>query len=229
MSICPPTQWLCPCHCSCTVAPVARARGGGTGAVVQQVHQTARAPAAWVCPVRRTASRKTQGKQANGVAEQQRQGARIAPGVGDDVPVAREARQALHRGEVDHVGCEDVVRRIGIEAQGSGLGVARDRRAAQALEDAELDLVRCQRHQAVEAGGETSRHPRPAGRRSGPRAVCAVAVLAQPAQVVFGHARSSAGAKCAPAPPGRRSGCRSRTAACPAGTARCVAFNRSGK
>ena len=74
--------------------------------------------------------------------------------VGDEVPVAAEPPDALHRGEVDVIRPQHLVRRVrAVDHAPLGV-VADDRRAAQPLEDADLDLLRAERDEPVEPGGE---------------------------------------------------------------------------
>ena len=80
---------------------------------------------------------------------------RKRPRIGDHVPVAGKALDALHGGEIDRRVLQDGVGRLRVVGHGKVCRVPRYGRAAQALEDAELDLVRGQRVQAVEAMGKT--------------------------------------------------------------------------
>ena len=88
------------------------------------------------------------------LAQQHRDGVGEAARVGHQVPVAGKAHQALHGGEVDLVRRQHGIGRVGIVDHAEFLGMADDRRAAQALEDAELDLFGAQAHQVVEAARE---------------------------------------------------------------------------
>ena len=74
----------------------------------------------------------------------------------------------------------------------------------------------------ISCGASATRRSKPAAKlatsspgRPAIRSTCRCASSARAAsEVVAGRRRSSAGARCGPARPGRRSGCRSRTAAC---------------
>ena len=108
-----------------------------------------------------------------------------APRVGDQVPVPREADQALHRRRIERAGLQHLVRRRRVVDHAELRGVPRDRRAAQPLQDADLDLVRLQRDQPVEAGGERRQV---LARQAGDQVDVQVRlrVRAQPAEVGFG-------------------------------------------
>ena len=88
------------------------------------------------------------------VRENQCERMREASGVGHQIPVTRKAHEALHVGKIDAVRGQDRVRRMRVELQAEGVGVPNDGRAAQALQDAELDFMRLQGMQLVEAGSE---------------------------------------------------------------------------
>mgnify|MGYP005858427693 CR=1 FL=1 len=66
--------------------------------------------------------------------QQQGQGMGVAPGVGHHVPVAGEARQTLHGGEVEVAVGEQGIGRLWVVAHGELHAVARDGGAAQALQ-----------------------------------------------------------------------------------------------
>src|SRR5262245_5375323 len=74
--------------------------------------------------------------------------------VGDQVPVAGEAAEALHRGEVEEFGLEDLEGGVGAVDHAPLGVVADDGGAAEALEDADLDLLGVEGDESVEAGGE---------------------------------------------------------------------------
>ncbi len=140
-----------------------------------------------VQPAQPRVQRIGQGKQpCEGTGrQQQRQAAAKAARIGDQIPHPRRAHQPLHLPRIDAVGGAHRVRRLGVELQPIGSGVARDRRTAQALEDAELDLVRAQRHQAVETGGK-ARHVLAGQAGDQVHVQVGPALGAQPAQVVLG-------------------------------------------
>ena len=87
--------------------------------------------------------------------QQQRQGLPKAPRVGDEIPVPRKARETLHRIRVNDPRLLHGIRRLRVIDHGKGFGMTRNRRAAQALQDPELNLVRPDAVQAVKAGGKT--------------------------------------------------------------------------
>ncbi len=70
------------------------------------------------------------------------------------IPIAREPRQPLHRRPVDAIAREQAVRRIRAEHQAELLGMPTDRRAAPPRQNPDLDLVRTDPHQPIEAGPE---------------------------------------------------------------------------
>ena len=87
--------------------------------------------------------------------QQQRQRAAESARVGHQVPVAGQAHKTLYLVPAEHRGLLNGIGRLGVVDHAPGLGVAGDRRAAQALEQAELDLMRAQRVQGVKTLGKT--------------------------------------------------------------------------
>lgn len=85
------------------------------------------------------------------LAQQQGQGLREAAGVSDQIPVACKSHQALHSGEVDAVGGENGVGRVGGVAHVILFGMADDIGAAQALEHADLNFLLAEPNQTIEA------------------------------------------------------------------------------
>jgi len=81
-------------------------------------------------------------------------GLREVAAVGDEIPVAGEAAQAFESLEVEGLRLEEIVGWEGVVDHGPFLVVARDGRSAEAFEQADLDLVRLQGEEAVEAAGE---------------------------------------------------------------------------
>jgi hypothetical protein len=88
------------------------------------------------------------------IAQDQRQGRAEVATVADQVPVAREAPQALHGREVDPPRAEHLVGRVGRVDHDPLAVVPHDRRAAEALEHADLDLLGPEPDQAVEPRAE---------------------------------------------------------------------------
>jgi hypothetical protein len=78
-----------------------------------------------------------------------------AAGIGQQVPVAGEAGEALDGRGIDDGGLLHGVGRRAVVEHAVGGAVPGDRRAAQAFQDAELDFVRAQGVEAVEALGKT--------------------------------------------------------------------------
>ena len=91
------------------------------------------------------------------IRQQQRQRARKPSRVADEIPVTCKAHDALHVGKGQHSGGKHRVRRIRTVAHRMRCGVAVNRRTAQALEYADLDFMRAQRVQAVEAAAESGK------------------------------------------------------------------------
>ena len=87
--------------------------------------------------------------------QQQRQRLCKAPGVGQQLPVTRQAAKTLQRGGINHAGVLHRVGRLGRVNHAVRRAVAGNRRAAQALQNAELDLMRANRQQPVKAVGKT--------------------------------------------------------------------------
>ena len=87
-------------------------------------------------------------------APDQRSGSCKPAAIADQIPVASKAADALECGEVKPLILEDFVGRIGRVDHFKGAIVARDGGAAESFQDADLDLVRTERKQAVEPGGE---------------------------------------------------------------------------
>src|ERR1041385_2699092 len=85
---------------------------------------------------------------------QERDGFEEGAAVGGDVPIFGKATEALHRGEVDEPRLQDFVRRMRIVAQGPFGVVTDDGRAPEALEEADLDFLRAEADEAVEARGK---------------------------------------------------------------------------
>ena len=94
-------------------------------------------------------------KARRGGAPDQRRGLDEVAAVADQVPVAREAPQPLHRREINQPVLQDFVGRVRVIDHLPFGVVPDDRRAAQPLEDAHLDFLRAERDQAVEARGKT--------------------------------------------------------------------------
>lgn len=74
--------------------------------------------------------------------------------VADEVPKAGEAAHALQRGEVDGLGLQNFVRGIFVVNHLPIGVVADDGCAAEAFEDADLDFLRAQGEEPVEAEAE---------------------------------------------------------------------------
>lgn len=79
---------------------------------MQQFEQTRQGDAVGLAGLRVQPIGELQKAREGRLAQQQRQGFREAPGVGDQIPVAREAVHALHVGEGDPVGRQDGVGRL---------------------------------------------------------------------------------------------------------------------
>ena len=77
-----------------------------------------------------------------------------APRIGHQIPIARKSHKALHRHRIHRVGLLHGVGRARVIHHAKASAVARDRRAAQTLQDAELNLMRPQGVQPVKAGGK---------------------------------------------------------------------------
>ena len=89
------------------------------------------------------------------VAPDQRRGFDEVAAVADQVPIPREAAQPLHRGEINQLVLQNFVGRMRV-VNHLPLGVVPDnRRAAQPFEDADLNFLRAERDEPVEAGGKT--------------------------------------------------------------------------
>ncbi len=108
------------------------------------------------------------------------------PGIADQIPVTRKTHNALHCIEIEDVRGQHHIGRIRAVTHCMCFGMARDRRAAQALEDADLDFMRMQRMQPVEATTEAgevfTRQARNQVDMDQRRRF-----LAQPAQIGFGR------------------------------------------
>ena len=123
--------------------------------------------------------------KGRGAGQEQMQGLRKAAGVGHQVPIARHAAKALDRLEV-HAGiAQQGVGRLAVIDHAGRLGVPGDRRAPQALEQAQLNLMRAQCVEPVKTRREAlqclaGQAKDQVGMHMGP------AVGQQPAQVVCG-------------------------------------------
>ena len=85
----------------------------------------------------------------------QRRGFDKVAAVADQVPVAREPAQPLHRREINQLVLQNFVGRMRI-VNHLPFGVVPDnRRAAQPFQNADLDFLRAERDEPVEAGGKT--------------------------------------------------------------------------
>ena len=117
--------------------------------------------------------------------QQQQQRLRKTAGVGQQFPVTRQSAKALQRGGIDHAGVLHGVGRLGRVNHAVRRAVAGNRRAAQTLQDAELDLMRTNRQQPVKTVGKTlQRFPRQAKDQIDMQV--RVGVGQQPAQVGLG-------------------------------------------
>src|SRR5438132_10671030 len=85
---------------------------------------------------------------------QHRQRIGKVPAVGIQIPVATEAAQSLNRRKIHQLGLENLIRRIRAIDHAPGGVVAHDRRAAQALEDADLNLLWAQGDEPIESAPE---------------------------------------------------------------------------
>src|SRR5262245_50582068 len=84
----------------------------------------------------------------------QRSGFNKIAAIGDEIPVSRKPSQALHGGEVDQAGPQDFVRGVGAVDHLPGLIMPDDRRAAEALEHADLDFLGVELYQPIESSSE---------------------------------------------------------------------------
>src|SRR3569623_722245 len=108
-----------------------------------------------------------------------------ASGIADQIPITREAIEALQRGEIELIAREHVVRRIRVVAHGVRRGVAGDGRAAQPFQCPYLDFMRIERDQTIESRAETrevfaGQAGDEIGVEMGPR------LLPQPADIMLG-------------------------------------------
>ena len=87
--------------------------------------------------------------------QHQRQRVGEAPRIADQIPKSCEATDALQVGETELGIRQNVVRRLRVVAHGERIGVANNRRATQAFQHADLNLVWAQTCQRVEAFAET--------------------------------------------------------------------------
>ena len=77
-----------------------------------------------------------------------------SPGVADQIPIARETHNPLHITKIQLVSGEHHIGRIRTVAHRMLLGMTVDGCAAQPLQDTDLDFVRPQRVQSVEAAAK---------------------------------------------------------------------------
>ena len=114
----------------------------------------------------------------------QRGSQREVAAVGDEVPVACESAESLHRGKVDDAGAQDFVGRVVAVDHAPGFVVSDDGRASESLEDADLDFLRLQVDEAIKALRET--FDRLAGQANDQvRVNMNAGVIAEPAEVVL--------------------------------------------
>ena len=117
--------------------------------------------------------------------QQKRQGLFEASRVGQQVPIAREALETLNRVCVQHAGLQHAVGRFSFINHGVLRAVALYRRAAQALQNPQLDFVWPQCIQAVKAGSKAlQRFTRQAENQIGVQ--MRVGRLGEPVQIGFG-------------------------------------------
>ena len=86
--------------------------------------------------------------------QQQRQGLAKAARVGHQVPEPGKPGEALQRGRIHHASLQHGVRRFGLIDHAVLKGVTGNRRAAQAFQNAQLNLVGLERMQLVKALGK---------------------------------------------------------------------------
>ena len=111
--------------------------------------------------------------------------------VAEDVPELRKAPQPLHRGKIDEPCLQHFVRRVRAVDHAPLAIVADDRRAAQAFQNADLDFLRAELDQPVEAAAE-ARHVFAGQARDEVGVNVDAAVLPQPAEIVGEAFRSFA-------------------------------------
>ena len=85
----------------------------------------------------------------------QRRGGDEVAAVADQVPVAREAAQPLHRGKINQLVLQNLIRRMGVVNHLPFGVMPDDGRAAQPFQNADLDFLRAERDEFVKAGGKT--------------------------------------------------------------------------